>query len=144
MAGRARAPLWFWGVAGLILAWGAIGVFMFYTDRTMDAAAVARLSAYDRALRASQPFWQVLAYGVAVWTGLLGGVALVGRSRHAHPIFVVSLVAVVVVFGWAFVATDLIAVKGAWTATAFPIFIAAVAVFQIWFADHAQKRGWLG
>lgn len=144
MAERARAPLWFWGVTAVIVAWGAIGVFLFYADRTMDAAAVARLSAYDRALRASEPDWQIWAYGIAVWTGLFGGVALIVRSRHAHPVFVVSLVAIVVVFGWAFVATDLIAVKGAWTATAFPIFIAAVAVFQIWFADLAQKRGWIG
>lgn len=144
MAARAKAPLWFWGVTALILAWGATGVFMFYMDRTMDAAAVARLSDYDRTLRAHQPLWQIWAYGVAVWTGLIGAVALVARSRHAHPVFVVSLVAIVVLFGWMFVATDLIAVKGAWTATAFPIFIAAVAVLQIWFADVAQKRRWIG
>ena len=110
----------------------------------MDAAAIARMSAYDQAFRAHQPAWEVWAYAVAVWTGFIGAVALVARSRLAHPVFVVSLVAVVALFGWIFVATDLIAVKGPLVAMGFPIFIAVAAVGQIWFADHARKREWIG
>ena len=48
----------------------------------------------------------------------------------------------VVQFGWVFGVTDLIAEKGAWTLI-FPIFIFAVAAFQIWFANLANERGWL-
>lgn len=144
MAGRLRPPIWFWCVTIVIALWGAAGVFAFYADRTMDAAALARLSDYDRAFRANQPGWQVWAYGIAVWSGMIGAIALLARSRHAHAIFVVSLVAIVAMFGWVFVATDLIAVKGPLVATAFPTFIAAAAVFQIWFADTVRKRGWIG
>lgn len=144
MAGRLKPPMWYWCVAIVIVLWGATGVFAFYADRTMDAAAVARLSDYDRTFRANQPAWQVWAYGIAVWTGLLGAIALLARSRHAHPIFVVSLVAVVALFGWIFVATDMIAVKGPVTTMGFPIFVAVAAIGQIWFADYARKRGWIG
>ena len=42
MAGRLKPPIWFWLVTIVILAWGAMGIFAFYADRTMDAAAVAR------------------------------------------------------------------------------------------------------
>ena len=144
MAGRLKPPVWFWGVAIVILLWGGMGVFAFYADRTMSAAAVAQLSDYDRAFRMHQPGWEVWAYGIAVWSGLIGAIALLARSRYAHPVFVVSLVAIVVLFGWIFVATDMIAVKGPFQAMAFPIFVAAAAVFQIFFSDHARKREWVG
>ena len=144
MAGRLKPPVWFWIVAILIVAWGGMGVVAFYADRTMNAAALAQLSEYDRHFRATQPLWTIWAYGIAVWTGLIGAIALLAKSRRAHPIFVVSLVAVVLLFGWVFVATDMIAVKGPLQATGFPIFIAVAAVFQIWFADYARKREWIG
>ncbi|GGA59453.1 hypothetical protein GCM10011395_32170 [Sphingomonas psychrolutea] len=144
MAGRLKPPIWFWLVTIVILAWGAMGIFAFYADRTMDAAAVARMSDYDRNFRVNQPAWEIWAYAVAVWTGFIGAIALLVRSRHAHPVFVVSLVAVVALFGWIFVATDMIAVKGPLVATGFPIFIAVAAVAQIWFADYARKREWIG
>ena len=144
MARKLKPAPWFWIVAVILVLWGGMGVMAFYMDRTMDAAAVAKLSAYDQAYRAHQPLWTIWAYGIAVWSGLIGAIALLAKSRWAHPVFVVSLVAVVVLFGWVFVATDMIAVKGAAKATGFPIFVAAVAVFQIWFAEYARKRLWVG
>ena len=144
MAARTKPPAWFWIAAIAVALWGAMGIYAFYADVTMSAADVAKMSAYDQAFRAHQPRWSVWLYGVAVWSGLIGAILLLLRSRHAHPVFVVSLVAVVVLFGWVFVATDMIAVKGPVQAMAFPIFVAAVAVAQIRFADRSQRRGWIG
>ena len=55
-----------------------------------------------------------------------------------------SLVAVVVQFGWLFATTDMIAQRGFAATAGFPIFIVAIAVFQIWFAGHAIRRTWIG
>lgn len=144
MAEKSRPPLWFWIVAILITLWGAMGVYAFYADVTMGEAARAQLSAYDRNLLASRPGWFPWLYGASVWSGLFGGIALLVRSAWARPLFVVSLVTIVVMFGFIFIATDLIAVKGVGPATGFPIFIAVVAIFQIWLAGLARRRGWIG
>ena len=98
---------------------------------------------YQRTLYAGLPVWYNAVYAVAVGTGLLGAVALLARSTLARPLFVISLIAVVVQFGWLFATTDIIAHQGAAT-VGFPLFIAAVAAFEIWFARHAQRRGWIG
>ena len=55
----------------------------------------------------------------------------------------VSLAAIIVMFGYAFAATDLIAHKGLAQVLPFPLFIAAVGGFSIWFAGLATKRGWI-
>ena len=47
-------------------------------------------------------------------------------------------------FGYAFAATDLIAHKGLVQVLPFPLFIAAVGVFSIWFTGLAMRRGWIG
>jgi hypothetical protein len=69
---------------------------------------------------------------------------LLARSRTARPIFIASLIAVVVQFGYIFASTDLMAVKGFVAAAGFPIVVVIIAAFQIWLAGHAQSRGWIG
>ncbi len=138
----AKPPVWFRIVSVLLLLWGAMGVFAFYTDVTMSEASLAALDDYDRALYLGRPAWFATVYGLATWGAFLGAVALLLRRRLAVVLFLFSAVAVVVQFGWVFGVTDLIAQKGAWTAI-FPLVILAIAIFQLWFANLAHKRGWL-
>ena len=140
---RNKPPGWFWLVAVLALLWGAMGVAAFYMDLTLSPAAVAQMSDYDRALRASRPGWFLWLYGAAVWAGLIGGVLLLLRSARAHGVFVVALVLVVAMFGYIFAVTDLIAAKGLLGAAGFPVVIAVIAAAEIWFAARARRRGWI-
>lgn len=140
---RHKAPAWFWAIAIVLTLWGAMGVYSFYADVMMSADQVAKLPEYDRNFRINTPTWQYWIYGVAVWTGLGGSLALLLRSRFAHLLYVISLVAVVVLFGYVFIATDLIAQKGPAEAMIFPIIVAVIAAFQIWFARMAIRRGWI-
>jgi hypothetical protein len=138
-----RAPKWFTIVAVLLVLWGIAGCGAFYSHFRYGADAIAGATDYDRRLFASLPAWFNIVYGVAVGAGFAGAVALLFRSRLAVTFFAISLVAVIIQFGWTFLATDLIAAKGASTTVPFPLFIAAVAVFQLWLARHAWRRGWL-
>lgn len=137
-----RPPTWFWIISILTLLWGAIGVFAFYTDVTMGQEMLGAMDDYDRRMYRGRPSWFASVYGLATWGGFLGAVALLLRRRLAIALFMMSAVAVVVQFCWVFGVTDLIAIKGASTVI-FPIFILGIAVFQIWFAGLANKRGWL-
>lgn len=131
-------------MAIVLVLWGALGIYAFYADVTMSEAAKAQLSDYDRRLLASRPSWFVWLYGIAVWSGLFGSVALLLRSRLARAIFIVSLVGTVAMFGYIFAVTDLIAVKGFGPAAGFPIFIVAMGILQVWLAGLAIRRGWIG
>ena len=74
---------------------------------------------------------------------LLGCAALIARDKRATLLFWISFVAVIVFFGYAFAATDLIAHKGLGQVLPFPLFIAAVSAFSIWLARFAARKGWL-
>ena len=85
----AKPPTWFWIMSILILLWGAMGVFAFYTDVTMSEEMLAAMDDYDRRMYLGRPAWFATVYGLATWGGFLGGVALlavvmvgtIGRPR---------------------------------------------------------------
>jgi hypothetical protein len=138
-----RAPAWFRIVAVLLLLWGAMGVFACVQQVRLGAEAMGPSTAYDRALYLSLPGWYNVVYAVATGAGLAGAAALLARSRHARPLFALSLAAVVVQFGYLFATTDIVAAKGAATVLPFPLFIAAVAAAELWLATRAIRRGWI-
>lgn len=135
-------PVWFRIVAIGLLVWGAAGCFACYQQFRLGADAMGPADAYQRALYAALPVWYNAVYAVAVGTGLLGALALLARSVLARPLFVISLVAVVVQFGWLFATTDILAHRGIGTA-AFPLVIAAIAVAAILLAGRARRQGWI-
>lgn len=137
-----RVPAWFRVVAAVLAAWNAIGCYFCYMQFKLGANAMPDATDYDRALMAALPGWYNWCYALAVGAGLLGGFALLGRKRLAQSLFIVSLIALLIQFGYLFATTDIIAVKGVWT-TYFPIFIALVGVFSVWFAGRSENRGWI-
>lgn len=133
-------PMWFKVVAVVLVLWGLIGLYFFWAQILRDPPM---LDDWTRDYMARQPKWTVWVYAIAVLSGAIGSVALLMGSRIARPIYIVSLIAVVVQFGHALLMTELVAVKGAAMTVPFPLFIAAVALFQIWLAGTALRKGWI-
>ncbi|KQT32923.1 hypothetical protein ASG29_10100 [Sphingomonas sp. Leaf412] len=127
----------------MLLLWGVAGCVSLWSHVVYGAEAMGAATDYDRAFHRALPTWFAFVYAAAVGAGLLGAIALLARSRLAVPLSVVSLVAVVVQFGYALGLTDLVAVKGAAATVPFPLLILAVASFQLWLARRAAARRWI-
>ena len=140
---RGAVPMWYWIITVLLVLWGIMGCYAFYLHMTLGADAMPGATDYDRVLYGTLPDWYHWTYGVAVISGLLGALALIARSGLAQAVFLISLIAVLVQFGWLFATSDIIAAKGAAATVPFPLFIAGVAAFSVWFAGFASGRGWL-
>jgi hypothetical protein len=132
-------PAWFWVVAVLALLFELLGCVMYWTQVSADPAT---LPVDQRALQDAMPMWMTAAYAIAVWVGLAGAILLVLRRRHAEPVLLVSLIAVVIQFGGILLVPEL---RDMVTPDAYagPIGIAVIA-YGIWhFARLSRKRGWL-
>ncbi|HEX9965850.1 MAG TPA: hypothetical protein VGB04_12815 [Allosphingosinicella sp.] len=137
-----RIPGWYWAVAFAALIWNGFGCFMYVSQVGMDAAEMAKLPAVQQEVWRAMPAWAVGAYALAVWVGLLGAIGLLLRRRWVRLAFAVSLLGVVVQFGWSFLGSPILSRMGV-SAVAFPAFIFLVAALLLWFAGVATKRGWL-
>ena len=140
---RTTPPVWFWLVAVLLALWGLSGCYACLQQFRLGAEAMGPPTDYQRELYASLPGWYNYLYAVAVGTMLLGALLLLGRSQTAVPVYIVSLAAVLVQFGYLFATSDIVARMGFGTAAGFPIVIALIGVFAIWFATLARRRGWI-
>jgi hypothetical protein len=143
MAIATKPPIRFWIVTILLVLWEAMGCYACYRQWRLGAAAMGSVDDWSLRYYAALPAWYNIVYAVATFGGLLGGLALLLRERRAAIAFWIAFVGIVVMFGYAFAATDLIAHKGLGQVLPFPAFIVAVGAFSIWFADLAAKRGWL-
>lgn len=138
-----RPPGGYWIVALLALAWMGFGLFALVMDYTMDEAGRAQMTAAQQQLMAARPAWLFGVYAVAIFSGLAGAIGLIMRQTWAVPAFSLSLLAIIVQFGYIIVGLDAVAILGAQQALLFPAVIFAIGVFLLWFATHARKRGWL-
>jgi hypothetical protein len=141
-ATRPSVPAWFWIVAVAALLWAAAGCYAYLTEISMDAADLAKLPPAQAETWRAMPIWAKSAYAVAVWAGLAGAIALLMRQRWARELYGLSLVGVLVQFGWAFLGTDTLRSLGL-AAAAFPALIIVLGAAMFWFAGWATRRGWL-
>ncbi len=136
----ANAPKGFIIVAVLLLLWNLMGVAAFVMQYTADLDALAKTDPDTARAFAQMPGWAWAAYGVAVGAGTLGAIALLLKRRPAIALFALSLAAVLLQFGYTFLGTDLLAVKG-WTTAIFPAIIVLIAIFQLLYARSVAARG---
>jgi hypothetical protein len=143
MRSKTAAPTWFTAAAVVLLLWNLLGAYACIQQFRLGAEAMGPATEYDRQLYAGMPGWYDWCFALAELAGVGGALALVTKRAVAVPLFAVSLIAVVVQFGYLFLTRDIIAVKGIWT-TYFPAFLAAVCILQVWLARDARRRGWIG
>jgi hypothetical protein len=136
-------PGWsFWIISVLILLWNIMGIAAYYTQSSMDLLKLAATDPYQARLFAEMPQWAWLAYGVAVGTGTLGALGLLLRRGWAPRAFMVSLAALIIQFGYSFLGTDILAVRG-WTTALFPLFIVIAAIGELVYALLCARKGLL-
>jgi len=137
-----KVPKGYWIVSILALVWMLFGVMAWAMDLMTDEAALSEFSEAQRQLYASRPSWLFGVYAVAIFSGLTGAAGLLVRKTWAIAAFGVSLVAVIVQFGYTFIVLDALRLLGP-TALLFPLVIFVIGVFLLWFSVWSRKRQWL-
>ncbi len=102
-AAAIKPPTWYWIVSSLALVWMLFGVMAWTADFMMTDEMAAQMSDAQRQLHEARPQWIFVVYGIAIFSGLLGAIALLLRKGWAVVAFAISLAAVVVQFGYTFI-----------------------------------------
>ena len=97
-----KPPAWFWVVAIVATLWACMGCASYLREVMMTPAELAAMPAAQAEMWRAMPSWLFGVFAFAVWVGLAGAVALLFRRRIARSLYVVSLIAVVVQFGYIF------------------------------------------
>lgn len=135
-------PRSFWIIGILALVWNLLGIASYLMTVTMSTAALAAMTDVERALYQNIPVWVTSSFAIAVFGGTLACILLLMRKALASTLFLVSLLAILVQMGHAFFMTRMLAVRGIAGAIV-PLGVIIAAIFLVWYARDAQRRGWL-
>jgi hypothetical protein len=130
-------------IIGIIaLVWNLFGVMSYMMHVKMSPETLAQMAEAERALLESSPAWATGAFAIAVFGGVLASVGLLLKKAWAAPLFLISLLAVIVQFGhWLFL-TNAMEVYGT-EAVFMPLLVTTIAVFLVWYSRDAKSKGWL-
>jgi hypothetical protein len=135
-----RTPwhLWVIGIVGLL--WNGFGAYDYLMTQTENAAYMARFTPEQLEYFYGFPTWVVALWAIAVWGGVLGCVLLLLRKRLAAPVFLVSLVCMILTSIYNFALSDGLALMGG-TAAAFTVVIFLFALGLWLYARAMAQRG---
>ena len=98
-------PMHLWIVGGVATLWNAFGCYDYLMTRMRNTDYLASMmpTVDPNAMLAwvdGFPIWAQFGWGLGVWMGVLGSLLLVFRSRWAVHAFALSLVGMVLSFGY--------------------------------------------
>lgn len=129
-------------IAVIALFWNLLGVASYLMQVMMSPEALAEMPEAERALMDAMPAWVTGAFAIAVFGGLLACVGLLLKKAWCVPLFIVSLAAVIVQFGYWLFFMDTIEVYGL-EALFMPLLVTVIAIFLVWYSQDAKSKGWL-
>jgi hypothetical protein len=132
----------FWIIGGAALVWNLIGLVFYYSHVTMTPEALAGFTPEQQAFFTGTPMWATSAYAIAVTAGVLGSLFLLLRKAWAVPLFVVSLLAIVVQNFYSFALARGLEVWGA-SGAIFPSIVVVVGIALVWYSRQAKAQRWL-
>jgi hypothetical protein len=132
----------FWIISATALIWNLMGVNQYIQQAYVTDSFKAMYNEEQLKMIADSPTWATAAFAIAVFAGAIGSLLLLLRKYLAKSILILSLVGIIVQMFYNFFIIDSMAVYGP-GAVAMPIILIIFASFLIWFADFANKKGWL-
>ena len=131
----------FWIICSIALLWNLMGVMEYLNTAYMTEETLALLSLNEQNFYTNTPAFITAAFAIAVFSGSLGCLALLLRKKLATILLIISMVAVIVQFGYILFIQDFMEITG--TRIIMPILIIVVAVFLVWYAKKAEKNNWI-
>ena len=137
-----NTPTWFKVLAILALLWNLLGCLAFFSDLRLSPEDVAKLPETQQALYAARPGWAVAATALAVFGGALGSIGLLLRKRWAFPVFVLSLLGILVQDFSLFVLADGASLAGP-VAVVMQAIVLTIGIGLVLLSRKGIARGWL-
>lgn len=139
---KRKPPVWFWVVSVLALLWNALGVNQYLQQAYKVESFRANYTAEQLELMDNAPSWVTAVFAIAVFTALAASIGLLLRKKWAKPLFLLSLLAVIIQMINTFFISDMKDLMDT-MATSMTLLILIVALLLYWFAKTGVAKKWL-
>ncbi len=137
-----KLPIWFFAVGLLATAWNGLGVVAFVAETMLTSEQLTKLPEAQQAFYESRPIWALVAFGIAVFAGLLGSLSLLTKKSFSVTLFAASLLGLIGQNTYHFFIAK---VQNTMPSNTFimPAVVFTVAVALLFFSHSCSQKGWL-
>jgi hypothetical protein len=130
----------FWIIGVVALLWNGMGVNYYLQSAFKTEASTAGLNEAQIELMDSMPAWYTALFAIAVFSGIIGSIALLMKKKIAVPIFMISFVAAFInQIYWLF-ATDAVEVFSDQMPYLMPALVVLIGAFLIWYSKKQKAK----
>lgn len=138
-----KPPVWFWVIGIIALLWNLMGVNAYLQQAYQTDSFKAMYNTPELLeLVNSTPAWATAAFAIAVFAGALGCIALLLRKSWAKPLFLLSLIGIVVQMIYNLFISKAMEVYGPGAAL-MPALVIVVGIFLVWYSKKSAVKGWI-
>ena len=136
-----KLPIWFWAIAILALLYFLMDSMMFYSRVFMLEQFLTDMPKQHQ-LYSAMPAWVNVVFGMEVFGGLMGALALLARKKWAFILFGISLIGVLAQSSYIWFVSDAISLLGN-PAIYMPIVGIIFGVIMLMVSRSAISRNWI-
>ena len=126
-----------WVVGAVAVVWNVMGCINFVSQ--MNPESVSAMPESYRAIVEGRPAWATVAFAIAVFGGVLGGLLLLLRKSASFHVFLGSLIGAVVA------QLPFLGMAGLpFAALVGGLMQLVVGAFFVWYSRQAESKGWVG
>ena len=137
-----KLPIWFWIISLLSLLWFFMDMAGFYSRVFMLDQIAEKISPALLELYKAMPSWVNVVYGLEVFGGIIGSLALLSRKKWAFIMFMISIMGVLSQTAYVWFISDAIDVIGE-RAIIMPVVGIVIGVVMVVLSRAAITRNWI-
>ena len=142
MTNSSKPSTFFWIFGVIALLWNAMGVNAYLQQAYKTDAFKAMYTEEQLEMVTNTPSWVMAAFALAVFGGFIGCILLLLRKKIALPIFLVSLIGIIIQMIYNLFISKSIEVYGP-GAIIMPIMVLIIGFLLYFFTKKSISKGWL-
>jgi hypothetical protein len=135
-----QTPWHLWAIGIVAVMWNGFGAYDYLATVIPIESYMQRFTPEQRAYFESFPVWAVSAWAIAIWSSVLGSLALLIRKRWAVWLFGLALVAMVVSYVYTMGISDGMEMMGT-AAFVMTLIIFVIAIGLFLYSRAMASRG---
>lgn len=137
-----KPPVWFWIIAVVALIWNGMGVMQYLGQAYNTESFKSQYTAEQLEIISNTASWAVAAFAIAVFAGVLASILLLLKKKLAYPVFLLSLIGIIVQLYHNLIVVDSVDIYGP-AAAIMSGMILCFGILLLLFSKFSIKKGWI-
>lgn len=126
-------------ICSLALVWNFIGVVAYLGQTFMGQKTLLSLSKSEQYYFSNMPAWVTAVFATAVFSGVIGSIAMLFKKKIATLLYSISLVSLLAQQVYNFLIQDFITISG--VGLILPLSTIIIGIFLLWYSYKMSKQG---